>query len=293
MHHKKIIALVAVQLLVFENAFSQNVGIGITSPDEELQVDSVIRIGKNSTITNGINRRNVIKFGDGNFVYIAEQDKDDRLVLKATSFSFRDGNIGVGIDSATAAIDVSGQIRLRSGAGTAGHVLTSDALGYASWKAPVATLPGFLASAEPLTINSGAGNVKIPFTSEVGPAESLTNYDDFNTFNDISHSFVVPANGVYQYNVAIRLVAPSNATSTGNIGLRLFVNGSNSVHATLNTNRFFNFAAGQPVPQTISSSGIIPLIAGDLIEVYVSQNSGVALDVFNGPYSNFSMYRIR
>jgi hypothetical protein len=124
------------------NVYSQNVGIGTTTPDEKLQVDSVIRIGKNAIIPTGSTRKNTIKFGDGNFATIGEQDKDDRLVLNAGSFSFRTGNVGIGLDSATEKLHVNGDIkadtiinkalRMTSNAGL-GKILTSDAVGNATW----------------------------------------------------------------------------------------------------------------------------------------------------------------
>ena len=136
--------LITILFLFFcATSFAQNVGIGTTTPDEKLQVDSVIRIGKNAVIATGSTRKNTIKFGDGNFATIGEQDKDDRLVLNAGSFSFRTGNVGIGLDSATEKLHVNGDIkadtilpkaiRMATNAGN-GKVLTSDAGGNATWQ---------------------------------------------------------------------------------------------------------------------------------------------------------------
>ena len=95
-------------------SFSQNVGIGIATPDEKLQVDSIIRVGKNEVIPQGSLRQNLIKFGDGNFTTIGEQQKDDRLVLNAGSFSFTTGKVGIGVDSAREMLDVNGGIIIRN-----------------------------------------------------------------------------------------------------------------------------------------------------------------------------------
>jgi hypothetical protein len=131
-----------IALFFTTTTFAQNVGIGTTTPDEKLQVDSVIRIGKNAIITSGSTRKNTIKFGDGNFATIGEQDKDDRIVLNAGSFSFRTGNVGIGLDSATEKLHVNGDIRadtiiskalrITTNAGH-GKVLTSDGVGNATW----------------------------------------------------------------------------------------------------------------------------------------------------------------
>jgi hypothetical protein len=126
--------LITILFLFFcVNVFAQNVGIGTTTPDEKLQVDSVIRIGKNAVIPIGSTRKNTIKFGDGNFATIGEQDKDDRIVLNAESFSFRNGNVGIGVDSAIAKLDVVGSLKITNGTQGVGKVLTSDAAGNATW----------------------------------------------------------------------------------------------------------------------------------------------------------------
>ncbi|NOU38137.1 MAG: hypothetical protein HOO89_05445 [Ferruginibacter sp.] len=121
-------------LLYTSSTFAQNVGIGIAIPDEKLQVDSTIRVGKNAIIVQGSTKKNTIKFGDGDYVTIGEQNKDDRLVLNAGSFSFANGNVGIGVDSATEKLDINGLIKIRSGAPAVGKVLTSDAIGRATWQ---------------------------------------------------------------------------------------------------------------------------------------------------------------
>ena len=131
--------LLGMLALGFTKIFAQNVGIGITTPDEKLHVDSVIRIGKNAIIAAGSTRKNTIKFGDGNFATIGEQDKDDRLVLNAGSFSFKTGNVGIGVDSAKDKLDVvgnanfTGQLKLNSNAGLASQVLMKDASNNPVW----------------------------------------------------------------------------------------------------------------------------------------------------------------
>lgn len=93
-------------------AFAQNVGIGTIAPDENLQVDSIIHIGKNQVIPAGSSRKNLIRFGDQNYVTIGEQDKDDYLVLKASNFNFSNGAVGIGIDSAREKLDVNGAVKI-------------------------------------------------------------------------------------------------------------------------------------------------------------------------------------
>jgi hypothetical protein len=130
----KFLKSTLIALLFGTLANAQNVGIGTSTPDEKLQVDSTIRVGKNEIILQGSTRKNLIKFGDGNFTTIGEQGKDDRLVLNASSFSFTNGKVGIGVDSARESLDVVGTIRISDGTQGLGKVLTSDANGKASWQ---------------------------------------------------------------------------------------------------------------------------------------------------------------
>lgn len=54
-----------------------------------------LHIGKYTTWQSAADNRKV-NFGDGDFVYVGEQDADDRLVLRASSFDFRNGNVFIG-----------------------------------------------------------------------------------------------------------------------------------------------------------------------------------------------------
>ncbi len=68
------------------NAFTENV---------KFLGNGNIHIGEYGAWANAQDNRK-INFGDGDFVYVGEQDADDRLVLRASSFDFRTGNVFIG-----------------------------------------------------------------------------------------------------------------------------------------------------------------------------------------------------
>jgi hypothetical protein len=78
----KKIFIFFVFLIIVKNITAQNVGISNPSPTEKLHVDSGnIKIG-NAVWETPTNTK-LLKFGDGNFVTIGEDEGDDRLVVKA------------------------------------------------------------------------------------------------------------------------------------------------------------------------------------------------------------------
>lgn len=64
----------------------------------------------------------------------------------------KSGNIGIGVDSPTARLEVAGQVRITGGSPGVGKVLTSDGTGLATWETPVAGGSGTVTS-----IVAGAG----------------------------------------------------------------------------------------------------------------------------------------
>ena len=79
-----------------------------------------MHIGKYSTWSSVADTRK-LNWGDGDYVYIAEDNADDQMNLRAGRFTFNVGNVGIGISDAVFPLDVSGRMRLRTnGANTAG-----------------------------------------------------------------------------------------------------------------------------------------------------------------------------
>ncbi len=99
--------------------YSQNVGIGNTTPTEKLHVDSGnIKVGTAVWGSSSDNR--VVKFGDGSFVTVGEEDGDDVMSLKAKHFIFfpssipngYSGNVGIGVSTPQEKLEVNGGVKV-------------------------------------------------------------------------------------------------------------------------------------------------------------------------------------
>ena len=204
----KIIYFINCCLLFSFSTAAQNVGIGTTNPVERLQVDSVIKIGKNQLI--GIaspGRKNLLKFGDSNFVSIGEEVLDDKLYFRSGEVTFikspgsrGSGYIGIQTEAPTTHLDINGGLRLRPDA-AAGKILTSDATGNATWQAP-ASLPvtGFRAVLVANKFITSAQQVIKPMTEEFD--------DGGNNFDPATGIYTVPSDGVYNFELNMVWDAP-------------------------------------------------------------------------------------
>ncbi|RZL06115.1 MAG: hypothetical protein EOO89_24815, partial [Pedobacter sp.] len=71
MHLIKYAFAILVSSMFTLTGLSQHVGIAVPTPLESLHVDSSIKIGKNEAITLDLpDRKNRLKFGDGDFVTV-------------------------------------------------------------------------------------------------------------------------------------------------------------------------------------------------------------------------------
>ena len=195
---KTNIPLIVIFLFMANILRAQNVGINVTSPTAVLHVDSSIRIGKNQTITTSTpGRKNLLKFGDIDYVTIGEEVTDDKLYIRSGDVIFLKslnstgiGYIGIQTETPTANLDINGSLRIRTGVPAAGKILTSDASGNATWVAPVVDPKvGFLAH---LTANSS-------YTGTFYPTTFTEIFDDGGNFNPTTGEFTIPVDGVYHF----------------------------------------------------------------------------------------------
>lgn len=182
--------------------------------------------GSNSTLrlngTGGFGQFGRLSFGDGERVYISE-DEDDALQLNSLGrTAFTGGFVGVGTLNPAERLDVNGKtktitLQMTNGAG-AGLVLTSDASGNATWQSAGAT-------AWSLTGNSG-----------ISAANNFIGTTDNNDL--FFRRFNFPAGRISAVNTSFG-VGALNTTSTGLYNLAV---GTSAM--SVNTTGGFNAAAG-------------------------------------------------
>lgn len=262
----------------------QNVGIGISVPLEKLHVDSNIRIGVGAW-SSPLNNR-FFKIGDGNFVTIGEVGLDDRMEFSAREFLFRNsggygaGNGKVGINiltSPSAFLEVNGDVKITDGTQGEGKVLTSAADGLASWKLSPQANTAFHVSLQGANITiADATNVAITFENQ--------EFDDISAYNTSNGNFVSPAAGVYHFDVKIVWELASSTQSQ--LSVYLEVNGT-LVEKSIES--FLSSAGTDYKAQGFGTN--LKLNMGDVVKVFVRQESGVSQDV-SRQNSSFSGHRL-
>jgi hypothetical protein len=139
-----------------------------------MALDNSAKVDHLQLSTTGANMDEILRWNGSNWVSSPENSLSPGSGVIITSgvistpwdysgndaYSNVSGNVGIGISSPTAKLDVSGNIKanniqLTTGA-AANRVLTSDASGNASWQSAGGTLA---------TLNSGSGNGFVPLSS--------------------------------------------------------------------------------------------------------------------------------
>ena len=115
-------------------ANSGNVGIGTSSPVRRLQVLDADGLGGSIQIGAAVAgpTPKLINFGDGDYVHIGETGQDDHMELKASSFFFMAGNVGIGTNTPQQKLHVVGGALFASGSSAANQSVTWLP-GSASW----------------------------------------------------------------------------------------------------------------------------------------------------------------
>ena len=98
---------------LYANPDTTKVGIGTTNPTERVHINNgALKIGNGTSNTD--RAKNVLKFGDGNYVRIGEWEADDMLSFYASRHNFTAGNVGIGVADPQYKLDVNGKLYLRT-----------------------------------------------------------------------------------------------------------------------------------------------------------------------------------
>jgi hypothetical protein len=263
---------------------AQKVGIGITTPQEKLHVDSSIKIGLLPWTSSSHNR--FLKFGDGNNVTIGEVGMDDRLEFSAREFLFKSngafpntGKVGINISTSPSAfLEVNGDLKITDGTQDDGRVLTSDDNGKATWKDLPSKGSGFHANL------SNANVVVVPSTDQTITFNNRTILDEGFGYDVSSGLFTASANGLYSFNVKIQWSLATNTQAQLSVSIQR--NGATVEEAVESV--VGNAGNAQ---KTISFSTVLKLNALDVVRVVVRQESGDNQEVATSN-SSFSGYRL-
>ena len=189
-------------------------------------------------------------------------------IVSEPSISASVGKTGINTNFPFTTLDVNGTIKIRGGAPANNKVLTSDAIGTASWKIiPVATKVAFGIYRVPGLSQSVNSNVftKILF----GEPEEL---GDANVTSSV---FIAPETATYHFDASLMFALPN----ISDVALRLVVKDvANNVLRNYET-RENNASAG--TEKSLSVSTITALAAGQKVEVQFFHNTGSSLTINN------------
>jgi hypothetical protein len=256
-----------------------NVGIGTTSPAQDLEVKGGVFIdhsgGAHVPAEQGI-ALTVDGRAGKNILRLRDYEANTAMVVNHV------GKVGIGTSSPTAKLEVNGQVRITDGSQGAGKVLTSDAGGQASWQSPTETDPTVLASvkdgiswSEVSAIPSGFadGVDDVGLTAETDPTV-LASVKDGVSWGEVSGIPAGFSDGVDDVGAGDNL---GNHTATQNIILNGYWlsgdGGSEGVYVTNNGN--VGIGEANPVARLVvgQSGDILLKAAGEDAGDIIFQNS--------------------
>ena len=190
---------------------------------------------------------------------------------------------GLAIKTLGGGVELNGKIKIADGTQGINKILTSDAAGLASWVTPAVVTPpvaaGFYAQKSNTTTIFNNTLAKIDF----GTGAS----GQFGTgYNSSTSQFTAPATGYYQFNVTLNFLE-SIASTLNPVFIYLYKGASafyiyQLEHRTQMGSRGF--------------SQMVYLLANEIIEVRVFNQSGTSIDVYGNSFlpasSSFSGYKI-
>ena len=177
-------------------------------------------------------------------------------------------NMGINTKFPSASLDVNGSMKIRGGSPGLNKVLTSDALGNASWKA--------IPSQAPTQVSFGA--YILPASAPAIPCCSFTKLnfgqaEEAGTANLVAGTFTAPETGMYHFDAAVTFAV---ATAGTNVSLRIVVLSPTNVAQASYETRENNSPVS--TEKTIATSNTIKLASGQKVEVQMQVNNPVQVN---------------
>ena len=191
------------------------------------------------------------------------------------------GNVGIGITSPTATLDLNGSLRIRSGASN-GAVLTSDANGNATWQVPPSNPTRAAGAWISPALVLGANQTR---TLRFG----LSDYSDGFVIND--SSIVIPAAGIYQFTMNFAFINLTLLDGDPNKLVSFRIQPSTSAGKTVVMQLPVSATATNTV---FYSTQMLQLAANEVVKVTCSTPAGLALSMQSaGPFKGISVHLIK
>lgn len=252
----------------------QSVAIGLSSGTN---ANSAVAIGSSASATGqnsaaigvstSVSGQNSTAIG-----YQASTTQDNSIILGNSSNT--NNKVGIGINSPDERLHVVGSVKIVDGTQANNYVLTSDANGKASWKAPASSTPtiaygDIFLSGSNLTLASGSVNF-----GSYGPSSSNVTLSNGNTIQ-------VQTTGTYRltYTISVRKVSGATISpeffltiwGTEIPGTRSFMTLSSGETRTVSVSKIVNLTAYQGI--------LVHSNLGDINSVIISNGASMTLEL--------------
>ena len=192
---------------------------------------------------------------------------------------------GLAIKTLGGGVELNGKIKIADGTQGTNKILTCDAAGLASWVTPAVVMPPVAAGFYVQKSNS----IQTIFNNNLVKIDFGTGASgQFGTgYNSSTSQFTAPATGYYQFNLTLNFMESFVAGTLNPIYIYLYKGG----------NAFYSYQFEHTTKMgSRGFSQMVYLLANDVIEVRVLNQSGTSIDV-NGnsllpAFSSFSGYKI-
>jgi len=215
---------------------------------------------------------------------------------------------GPGIRTVGSGAEINGKIKIADGTQASDRVLTSDASGVASWKplptAKTAMTSLFDTAPETYVVLTENNHNLLPFVAHpTRPEYGNYGYDGGTNFNDATHEYVVPADGLYRTSFKLYF-RPTSQSTTFTYPSSYYVSVSKvTPYETPNQDDYllrswgYEYNTGDTYPAMLSGEASTFFAAGTKLKLLLfysingtSENS--QLKLYGGRYSFFSIERV-